>query len=157
MSPHEGDLFPVSQEHGRAVVGAFLVGHDPAPFVVQVQDGEVRFVIPARDANRGSKPHRPDLLLKLAIYEHSQGRPQPVQWMKDLEENKTVQWLVYGMRPSQATLYEFRDRVQPLLQDLNQQVIRTAIDQGHTTGSRGALCVAVVALGIATFPFSLIP
>jgi hypothetical protein len=53
MSPHEGDLFPVSQERGRAVVGAFLVGPDPAPFVIQVQDGEVRFVIPARDAKTG--------------------------------------------------------------------------------------------------------
>ena len=96
-------------------------------------------------AGRGSKPHRPDLLLKLMIYEHSQGRPQPVQWMKDLEENKAVQWLVYGMRPSQTTLYEFRDRVQPLLQDLNQQVIRTAIDEGHTDGSRGALDGTTVA------------
>jgi transposase len=96
-------------------------------------------------AGRGSKPHRPDLLLKLAIYEHSQGRPQPVQWMKDLKENKAVQWLVYGMRPSQTTLYEFRDRVQPLLQDLNQQVVRTAIDEEHTDGSRGALDGTTVA------------
>ena len=96
-------------------------------------------------AGRGSKPHRPDLLLKLTIYEHSQGRTQPVQWMKDLEENKAVQWLVYGMRPSQTTLYEFRDRVQPLLQDLNQQVIRTAIDEGHTSGSCGALDGTTVA------------
>ncbi len=96
-------------------------------------------------AGRGSKPHRPDLLLKLVIYEHSQGRPQPVQWRKDLQENKAIQWLVYGIRPSQTTLYEFRDRVQPLLQDLNQQVIRTAIDEGHTDGSRGALDGTTVA------------
>jgi transposase len=96
-------------------------------------------------AGRGSKPHRPDLLLKLVIYEHSQGQPQPVQWMKDLKENKAVQWLVYGIRPSQTTLYEFRDRVQPLLQDLNQQVIRIAIDEGHTEGSRGALDGTTVA------------
>jgi transposase len=96
-------------------------------------------------AGRGSKPHRPDLLLRLTIYEHSQGRPQPVQWIKDLKENKAVQWLVYGMRPSQTTLYEFRDRVQPLLQDLNQQVIGTAIDEGHTDGSRGALDGTTVA------------
>ena len=96
-------------------------------------------------AGRGSKPHRPDLLLKLTIYEHSQGRTQPVQWMKDLKENKAVQWLVYGIRPSQTTLYEFRDRVQPLLQDLNQQVIRTAIDEGHTDGSCGALDGTTVA------------
>jgi transposase len=96
-------------------------------------------------AGRGSIPHRPDLLLKLVIYEHSQGRVQPVQWLRDLKENKAVQWLVYGMRPSQTTLYEFRDRVQPLLQDLNKQVIRTAIDEGHTDGSRGALDGTTVA------------
>jgi len=96
-------------------------------------------------AGRGSQPHRPDLLLKLVIYEHSQGRVQPVQWMKDLKENKPVQWLVYGIRPSQTTLYEFRDRVQPHLQDLNRQVIRTAIDEGYTDGSCGALDGTTVA------------
>jgi transposase len=94
---------------------------------------------------RGSRPHRPDLLLKLLIYEHSQGRPQPVQWLKDLKENIAVQWLVSGLRPSQTTLYEFRDRVQPLLADLNQQVVRTAIDEGHTDGSCGALDGTTVA------------
>jgi hypothetical protein len=58
----------------------------------------------------GSKRRRADLLLKLAIHEHSQGRPQPVQWMKDLKENKLDPWLVYGMRPSRTTLQEFRER-----------------------------------------------
>jgi len=94
---------------------------------------------------RGSPPHRPDLLLKLLIYEHSLGRPQPVQWLKDLHENKPVQWLVFGMQPSQTTLYEFRDRAAPLLQAWNQQVIRTAIHEGHTDGSRGALDGTTVA------------
>jgi transposase len=94
---------------------------------------------------RGSPPHRPDLLLKLVLYEHALGRVQPVQWKKDLEENKPVQWLVYGMQPSQTTLYEFRDRVQPLLEGLNQQVIRTAIGEGHTEGSCGALDGTTVA------------
>jgi transposase len=96
-------------------------------------------------AGRGTKPHRPDLLLKLVIYEHSQGRPQPVQWRKDLQENKPVQWLVFGMRPSQTTLYEFRDRVQPLLPELNRQVVRAAIDEGHTEAAQGALDGTTVA------------
>jgi transposase len=96
-------------------------------------------------AGRGSRPHRPDLLLKLLLYEHSQGRPQPVQWLKDLKENIAVQWLVYGLRPSQTALYEFRDRVQPLLADLNQQVVRTAITEGHSDGSWGALDGTTVA------------
>jgi transposase len=90
-------------------------------------------------SGRGSRPHRPDLLLKLVIYEHSKGRPQPVQWFEDLQENKPVQWLTFGIKPSLTTLYEFRDRVQPLLGELNQQVIRTALAEGHTDGSRGAL------------------
>ena len=96
-------------------------------------------------AGRGSRPHRPELLLKLVLYEHSQGRPQPVQWLKDLEENIAVQWLVFRLRPSRTTLYEFRDRVAPLLEGLNQQVVRTAIAEGHTEGSRGALDGTTVA------------
>lgn len=96
-------------------------------------------------SGRGTRPHRPDLLLKLLIYEHSQGQPEPVQWFKDLEENKPVQWLVFGLKPSLTSLYEFRDRVQPLLQDLNQQVIRKAIEESHTDGSSGALDGTTVA------------
>ena len=73
------------------------------------------------------------------LYEHSQGRVQPVQWFQDLQENLAVQWLTFGMRPSLTTLSEFRDRVQPLLEEWNQQVIRTAIDRGDTDGSCAVL------------------
>jgi transposase len=96
-------------------------------------------------SGRGTRPHRPDLLFKLALYEHSLGRVQPVQWKKDLEENKPIQWLVFGLRPSQTTLYEFRDRAAPFLRDLNRQVVQTAIAEGHTDGSCGALDGTTVA------------
>lgn len=118
----------------------------PAREIARWVDKELDLVALTRMySGRGTKPHRPDLLLKLVLYEHSLGRVQPVQWKKDLEENKVVQWLIYGMRPSQTTLYEFRDRVQPLLQELNRQVIRTAIDEGHTDASGGALDGTTVA------------
>jgi hypothetical protein len=84
-------------------------------------------------------------LFKLALYEHSLGRVQPIQWKKDFEESKPVQWLVFGIRPSQTTLYEFRDRAAPFLQDLIGQVVQTAIDEGHTDGSCGALDGTTVA------------
>jgi transposase len=90
-------------------------------------------------AGRGSLPHRPDLLLKMVLYEHQNGRPQPTQWLTDLEENKAVQWLTFGIKVSRTVLYEFRDRVQPLLGGLNQQVIRTAIDESHTDASKASL------------------
>jgi transposase len=90
-------------------------------------------------AGRGSLPHRPDLLLKMVLYEHHNGRPQPTQWLYDLEKNTSVQWLTFGIRAPRSTLYEFRDRVQPFLAGLNQQVIRTAIAEKHTDVSKASL------------------
>ncbi len=114
--------------------------------IARLTDAELDWTaLQATYAGRGSRPHRPDLLLKLVIYEHSQGRVQPVQWFRDLQENLAVQWLTFGIKPSLTTLYEFRDRVQPRLEELNQQVIRTAIVQGHTDGSSAALDGTTVA------------
>ncbi len=90
-------------------------------------------------AGRGSLPHRPDLLLKLVLYEHQIGRPQPTQWLYDLKKNTSVQWLTFGIRAPRSTLYEFRDRVQPFVAGLNQQVIRTAIAEKHTDASKASL------------------
>jgi transposase len=96
-------------------------------------------------AGRGSLPHRPDLLLKMVLYEHQIGRPQPTQWLYDLEKNIAVQWLTFGIRASRSILYEFRDRVQPFLARLNQQVIRTAITEKHTDASKASLDGSFVA------------
>src|SRR4051794_22099170 len=86
----------------------------PARRIARMVDDELDLgPLRRRYAGRGSRPHRPDLLLKLLLFEHERGRPQPVQWHKDLAENKAVQWLTFGIRPSLTSLYEFRDRVQP--------------------------------------------
>jgi transposase len=90
-------------------------------------------------AGRGSLPHRPDLLLKMVLYEHQEGRPQPTQWFKDLKKNTSVQWLTFGIRACRSVLYEFHDRVQPFLGRFNRQVIRTAIAEKHTDASTAAL------------------
>jgi transposase len=90
-------------------------------------------------AGRGSLPYRPDLLLKMVLYEHQLGRPQPTQWLYDLEKNTSVQWLTFGITPSRSVVYEFRDRVLPFLSGLNQQVLRTAIAEEHTDASKASL------------------
>jgi transposase len=96
---------------------------------------------PLRDTyhGRGSKPHAPELLLKLVLYEHMSGRPQPIQWHKDLRESLPVQWLTFGMHVSKTTLYEFRDRVEPLLSGWLAQIVRTAVSEGHTDAATGSL------------------
>lgn len=90
-------------------------------------------------AGRGSLPHRPDLLVKLVLYEHQMGRPKPTQWLADLKLNKGVEWLTFGMKVPRSVLYAFRDRIRPFLAGLNQQVIRRAIDEKYTDASTASL------------------
>jgi transposase len=90
-------------------------------------------------AGRGSLACRPDLLLKMVLYEHQEGRIQPAHWFRDHRKNIAIQWLTFGIEVSRSVLYEFRDRVQPFLAGLNQQVIRTGIAEGHTDASKASV------------------
>lgn len=87
----------------------------------------------------GEKALRPDLLLKLVLYEIQNNRPSPAQWAQDVRENEAVRWLLLGMEPSRSQLYAFRDRVAPFLAAWNAEVLRAAIDEGLTTATRAAL------------------
>lgn len=96
-------------------------------------------------AGRGTPPHRPDLLVKLILFETRLGKNRPVDWHRDLRENEAVQWLVRGLRVCLATLYEFRRRLQPFLDDWNSALLRGAIDEGLTTATQGAIDGTTVA------------
>src|SRR5262249_12449726 len=65
--------------------------------------------------------------------------PPAGRWARDRRESSPVQWLVRGARPARRCLYAFRDRVGPLLDDLNRQVLAQAQAEGHTAAQRAAL------------------
>jgi len=90
-------------------------------------------------SGRGSPPHPPARLLKVMLYEIRKGRCLPTEWHDDLKSNVIVQWIAGGLRPSLATLYRFRDRVAPWIDDWNAQVLEWAIGEGHTQAKRVAL------------------
>jgi len=79
-------------------------------------------------AGRGQKAHRPDLLLRVVLYESHCGRQSPAQWAQDMRRNTVVQWLARGLRPAQSVLYEFRDRLASFLPEWHRQVV-AAIQQ----------------------------
>jgi len=62
-----------------------------------------------------------------------------MQWFQDLQENLAAQWLTFGLSVSKTALYEFRDRVEPLLRGWLDQTVRTAIREGHTNATVGSL------------------
>jgi hypothetical protein len=93
----------------------------------------------------GSKAHRPDLFLKIVLYEIQTGRHSPDQWAQDVLDRRCLQWLGLGITPSRTRCYAFRDRLGPLLETLNRQVLESAVVQGITTARQGALDGTLIA------------
>ena len=93
----------------------------------------------------GSKAHRPDLMLKIALYEIQTGHHSPDQWAKDTCDRRCLQWLGLGIAPSRSRWYAFRDRVGPLLETFHRQILEGAVAQGLTTASRGSLDGTLIA------------
>lgn len=87
----------------------------------------------------------PDLLLKAVLYEMHSKRPSPAQWAKDVRENEPLRWLLFGLEPSRARLYDFRDRLAPFVQEWNAQVLQVALDENLTPAERVALDSSSVA------------
>jgi transposase len=93
----------------------------------------------------GKPALRPDLLLRLVLYEMQSQRPSPAQWGRDVRENEAVRWLLFGMEPSRSRLYDFRDRLGPFLAAWNGEVLQRAVAEGLATGERAALDSSSVA------------
>jgi len=81
-------------------------------------------------AGVGSEAYRPDLLLKIVVVELLEGRPSPAQWFRDIRDSRALRWISMGIEPSRSALYDFRDRVGKVIQELNAQVVRQAQEQG---------------------------
>lgn len=90
-------------------------------------------------SGRGLKPHRPDLMLGIVLFEIRRGRHHPSNWFVDVQENQALGWLGMGIRPARSCWYDFRDRLGPFLDGFNAQVLQHAVEEGMTTGEQAAL------------------
>lgn len=100
----------------------------------------------------GKQALPPDLLLKAVVYEMHSKRPSPAQWAKDVRESEPVRWLLFGLEPSRARLYDFRDRLAPFWPEWNAQVLHVALDDNLTPATRVALDSSSVAAHAARRP-----
>jgi transposase len=94
---------------------------------------------------QGSLPYRPDIMLRVVLFEMREGRHSPAQWRKDTIESLPVRWLLQGYEPSRSVWYALRDRSAPWLVALNEQVLAQAIDEGITTAARCSLDGTLIA------------
>jgi transposase len=90
-------------------------------------------------AGVGSLAYRPDLMLKMVLYENLEGRRSPAQWKRDIPINDALRWLGQGIQPSRSALYHFRDRMDKAVFALHAAAIRQAMAEGFTTAEHGVL------------------
>ena len=88
---------------------------------------------------RGSLPLRPDLLLKMIVYEMLRGYASPNSWFEHARDCDALKWLGFGLQPSRATCYDFRDRLAPFWDQWNEQVLTMAQDLELLSPQRAAL------------------
>ena len=91
------------------------------------------------DAYRGvgSKAHRPDLMLKMVLFEYLEGRSSPAQWSRDAPDHQALRWLGRGIQPSRTAWYEFRDRMGKVIESVHENQMAKAMGEGLVVPERG--------------------
>jgi len=90
-------------------------------------------------SGRGSQAHPPEHLLAFVLYLLFRGVLAPAAWSVAAHEDQPCRWLLRGLTPSRSSLYEFRDRLGPFLDDWHAQVLRWAQQAGVTAAQQGSL------------------
>src|ERR1700722_16845872 len=87
----------------------------------------------------GSKAYPPELMLKIALYETLEGNLSPARWARDAQESNPVPWLAMGIQPCRSAMYNFRDRLQPVIAALVADLLGIAKEEGFIQTRRGVL------------------
>lgn len=106
-----------------------------------------RTVIDQAYRGSGSEPYDPVPLLKMVLYQYLKGNQSPATWHEEAKFNEAMQWLGRGYVPARRTWYDFRDRVGNFIEQLHEQVVARAVDQGvdPTVGVQDGTAVAACA------------
>ena len=90
-------------------------------------------------AGRGSPAYPPHRLLAVAIYEIRQGHLSPAQWYRNARKVDSLRWLLAGFTPSRSCWYNFRDRIGPMLDEFNQQLLHQLDNEKLVPANCGTL------------------
>jgi transposase len=95
----------------------------------QYVDSQDLSVLEAVYGGVGSDAHRPDLLLKIALWEALEGRLSPAKWARDVREHIPLQWISRGLQPCRTALYNFRDRLGDVVLEMQAGMVQQAIQE----------------------------
>lgn len=99
-------------------------------------------------SGRGSEAYDPIPLLKMVLYQYLKGNQSPASWHEEANCNKAMRWLGRGYVPARRTWYDFRDRSSKFIEQIHEQIVQRALDQGNldpTIGVQDGTAVAACA------------
>jgi Transposase DDE domain len=76
-------------------------------------------------------------MLKVALLEVFEGRLSPAQWFRDIRDNISLLWIGRGIQPSRTALYDFRDRLGKVIQELHAVMVQKAMSEGMIEPKEG--------------------
>lgn len=82
------------------------------------------------------------------LYQYLKGNHSPARWFAEAKINDAMRWLGRGYVPARRTWYEFRDRAEKFIEQVHQQIIALALDEGlldPTVGVQDGTAVAACA------------
>lgn len=87
---------------------------------------------PLRDVYRGtgSKPFLPELMLGVVLVEILAGLTSPAHWWRDATSRDQCKLVGRGIAPSRSAWYDFRDRAGKFIDEVHQQLIDDATNEG---------------------------
>jgi transposase len=88
---------------------------------------------------RGSKPHPPARMFKLAIYQILKRHLSPAKWAREVLSDTILQKLIGFITPSRSSLYSFCDRIGRIIDRINQSLLLQSIQFAILTPSIGVL------------------
>ena len=90
-------------------------------------------------AGRGSKPHPPALMFKLALYQIVKQHLSPSKWAREVDSDTVLQKLIGHITPSRTALYNYRDRIINITDGLFEQLITHSVGAGLLERSDAAI------------------
>lgn len=79
---------------------------------------------------RGSNPHPPAAMFKLAIFQILKKNLSPAKWAREVLSDSILQTLISNITPSRTALYNFQDRIGTIIERIGQSLIAHSIALG---------------------------
>ena len=88
---------------------------------------------------RGSSPHPPTLMFKLAIFQILKKNLSPAKWAREVLSDSILKTLISNIIPSRTALYNFQYRIGTIVERIHQSLIVQAIEYNLLDPSVAAL------------------